>query len=478
MARFAHWSRGLGVVALLVATAVASCSDGDAGPPCLGASCLGDAACDGGACGGAGGASPCGPGLAPCGETCVDITSDAAHCGACDLPCPEGWTCEAEICVAPCAAQGLALCGRECVDVTSDEANCGACQSPCLDDQQCVASACQCIGVCGKCGLVPLLAPFPIDVAGSTVGLTDQWQSACGGAGSPDASYTFTVPQSGHYVFETDGSSLDTVLSLMDPACAELACNDDWNGPSSRQLAFLTTGDEILVGVDGKGGAAGSFSLHVRAVTCPMTELGSSVPQVTGGATTGLPDDLAASCGGAATADATIGFTAPYDGLFQFHTAGSAFDTILAARQGSCLGPEIACNDDTDGTASSLSLNLQAGEVIVLQVTGAAGAEGFYMLTAKDAVTPVCDQLPCGLAYDECMGCAILESCAAEYHACEMSVECVDYSVCLQACADAACVAACTTANPPGAALYGAAFDCIVCQSCYGSCDGASSGCP
>src|SRR5262249_31641191 len=28
--------------------------------------------------------------------------------------------------------------------------------------------------------------------------------------------------------------------------------------------------------------------------------------------------------------------------------AGTAFDTVLYVRQGSCTGPEIACNDDTD----------------------------------------------------------------------------------------------------------------------------------
>ena len=37
--------------------------------------------------------SSCAPGLADCGGTCVDLGTDAAHCGRCGNACGAGQTC-------------------------------------------------------------------------------------------------------------------------------------------------------------------------------------------------------------------------------------------------------------------------------------------------------------------------------------------------------------------------------------------------
>jgi hypothetical protein len=124
-------------------------------------------------------------------------------------------------------------------------------------------------------------------------------------------------------------------------------------------------------------------------------------------------------------------------------------------------------------------VTLQAGEVIVIHVTGAGGAVGLVVLTVKDATTQVCDELPCGDPYGGgCQSCAVLGDCAAEYHTCERMFECIDFAACHDACADPACVSACADANPVWAGLYDAMFTCMICQQCSVACDGASAGCP
>jgi pectate lyase len=54
-----------------------------------------------GSAGAAGGGTTCEGGLSACGETCVDLTSDIAHCGACNSPCVGGRTCVASACQCP-----------------------------------------------------------------------------------------------------------------------------------------------------------------------------------------------------------------------------------------------------------------------------------------------------------------------------------------------------------------------------------------
>lgn len=98
----------------------------DAGPPFDAGQCVGSMRnCDGIAANGC--------------ET--DITSDDAHCGACNSPCGEasctGGSCT---CGTPLRYDGA---GR-CVDVTSDPLNCGDLGDPCDPLEYCVASGCEC----------------------------------------------------------------------------------------------------------------------------------------------------------------------------------------------------------------------------------------------------------------------------------------------------------------------------------------------
>jgi hypothetical protein len=79
-------------------------------------------------------AGDCPPGLASCGGTCVDLSSDHDHCGECDHRCgpPEvsSEVCNDGECVAECTP-GKVACSGGCVDISNDIFNCGECGRTC-----------------------------------------------------------------------------------------------------------------------------------------------------------------------------------------------------------------------------------------------------------------------------------------------------------------------------------------------------------
>ncbi|WP_096326773.1 MXAN_6577-like cysteine-rich protein [Nannocystis exedens] len=86
----------------------------------------------------------CGPGSVACDGACVDLDVDPAHCGECGRACEPGVACVAGAC-APACAPARTLCGEQCVDVGNDEAHCGGCDVPCPSGQPCVYG--ECVGV-------------------------------------------------------------------------------------------------------------------------------------------------------------------------------------------------------------------------------------------------------------------------------------------------------------------------------------------
>lgn len=85
----------------------------------------------------------CPPGEAPCGNACVNLLADAAHCGACDNPCGSGKVCEDGSCVPRCHPSRKD-CGGACFDLDSSDDHCGSCGSPCPEGMHCEAGSCVC----------------------------------------------------------------------------------------------------------------------------------------------------------------------------------------------------------------------------------------------------------------------------------------------------------------------------------------------
>lgn len=100
---------------------------------------------------------------------------------------------------------------------------------------------------------------YPFRRAASTVGNDDGYTDArCvtgGGVTVEDAAFRWTAPWSGLFRFTTEGSSIDTIISLRQGSCAgrELACNDDLDDDvrHSEIIAPFAECQTITVVIDG-----------------------------------------------------------------------------------------------------------------------------------------------------------------------------------------------------------------------------------
>lgn len=240
--------------------------------------------------------------------------------------------------------------------------------------------------------------PLPSTVVGNSSQQDDELQGSCGGGSAPELAYTFTAPAAGSYVLDTGGSAIDTVLYVLDGVCEgpELRCNDDGLAGSNASLTSLAlaAGQTITVVVDGFGIAGGSVSLTVRegSVECPAQSFGGMLPQTLLDQTEVASDAFQPSCGTEDEGDRALAFTAPQDGIYSFDSVGSDFDTVLYVLDGTCGGPELACNDDEPGTFaghSALTVPLVAGQEVTAVVEGFLGDVGNVALTV-DRLTGSC----------------------------------------------------------------------------------------
>lgn len=71
---------------------------------------------------------------------CVDLQSDALHCGGCGKRCAFGTLCDKGQCVC---ATGFSVCGGRCEDVQNSRFHCGACGKACGPTESCVKGMCE-----------------------------------------------------------------------------------------------------------------------------------------------------------------------------------------------------------------------------------------------------------------------------------------------------------------------------------------------
>ncbi|MEM6926616.1 MAG: hypothetical protein AAF602_06795, partial [Myxococcota bacterium] len=137
---------------------------------------------------------------------------------------------------------GIVACTELCRDGVDND---GDTLADC-DDVQCTAdpTCCQPLPTTG-------LGVYTAD----TLGEPNRYEPTCGGAaGAPDVTFGFTAPANGIYQFDTQQSSIDTVVSVLDTCGGQtLACSAQ--APATVALAG---GQTVVVVVDGAVGSPNS----------------------------------------------------------------------------------------------------------------------------------------------------------------------------------------------------------------------------
>jgi len=312
---------------------------------------------------------------------------DAENCGACGNRCADDEFCQDGVCTAYCL--NSELCGTECVDLSQDPQHCGDCNVQCSADQQCFEGLCvPCDEVCWLCLDDDLGSAVPTHLTGfpSTNGLL----SSCLEVPLPGSVYRFLPPVTGRYSVTTFGSAADTSLSIFEegePPCSQLACHNDALGTGAATVFDAEAGAAILIQVATKNATPAFHRLHITETTdgvCILGWLGWNFPSAATGDFLNAVDALQPSCAPAGGLEEAALLIAPEAGYYLIDTAGSDADTVLFVLDDSCSGTELGCDDDTGGDDAQLTLELFAGQAVVVVVEQRAdGPPGGYQLSVE-----------------------------------------------------------------------------------------------
>lgn len=220
-------------------------------------------------------------------------------------------------------------------------------------------------------------------IHGVTTGGADRFQLPCGSSqpGTPDASFQFTAPEDGVYVFRVT-SDYDGVLAVYESGTALVCNDDDQTTRASRVNAPLVAGHTYDVVVDGFGGASGEFDLiATHPVTRPAGPI--AIGQTVTGDTNGGADVFAPPCGSQpGTPEQDWSFVAPVTATYRLHV-DSDFDGVLAVYPDGATDP-LLCNDDAGSTrASEIEGSLIGGQRYHVVVDGYGGSTGTYSLSLQ-----------------------------------------------------------------------------------------------
>jgi len=214
-------------------------------------------------------------------------------------------------------------------------------------------------------------------------------------SGGASVWYRWTASSDGIVTVDTFGSSFDTTLAaytgLTVDGLHRLAANDDYNGTRSRVRIPVTAGQEYHFVVDGFAGSRGSVTLHLNFGSSPPNDNLANAVELTGASVTAGGTNLAASKEPGEPTHAASGgvsvwwtWTAPSTGGVTMSTAGSTFNTTLAAYTGDTVSGLVAVasnNDAGTGTQSVIRFRAIAGATYRIAVDGLYGAEGSIALS-------------------------------------------------------------------------------------------------
>jgi len=186
-----------------------------------------------------------------------------------------------------------------------------------------------------------------------------------------------------------------------DPSSTTTLVMTESNGAESTETGTLTSSgsSEASCGIcesDGTSTTTGDSVASLPCVDATAVGTGQALAMLDTRDLENRSDnnDCASGAG-----DAWIEWTAPADGYYVFDTSGSAFDTTLSLRPGTCSDePFIACNYNAVpaagiGVASEISMYARAGERFVAIIDGQEGARGLAVLNIHPTSCPAMDIL-------------------------------------------------------------------------------------
>jgi hypothetical protein len=229
---------------------------------------------------------------------------------------------------------------------------------------------------------------FAFDNRAST---TDGSASSCGG-GFNDVWYRYTPTVNGEVTIETCGrASFDTMLSAYDTCYGtELACNDDACDDVTSQITLnVTQGVPVIIRFASYSpGDTGSGSIRIFSSAPPANDNCANATPVSEGVfpfdTTNATTDGTNSCGfGGDTGgkDVWWRYTPSASGSATIYNCGqTSLDSQISAIA-TCGGPDLACSEDNCGTQSTITLDVTAGQPILVRLAGWRGAPGSGTIT-------------------------------------------------------------------------------------------------
>ncbi|SVC13483.1 uncharacterized protein METZ01_LOCUS266337, partial [marine metagenome] len=267
----------------------------------------------------------------------------------------------------------------------------------------------------GLIGLVPANDGFADaeSLPGTSGQITGRNARATGETGEPDHAgasaplasiwYKWTAPSAGTLVLDTFGSDFDTTLAVYTGSnigsLVNQASNDDSGGVQSRVSLTVSAGITYQTAIDGWHGRTGQVIFNYGFTpsggsSLPNDSFANRIDLVSNAATTttnnigatgepGEPNHAGASM---PLASVWWSWEASGDGPVTISTAGSDFDTVLAAYTGSSVDSlsEVASNDDFGGPSSQVTFVVSAGTRYAIAVDGLALSEGTIKVTLND----------------------------------------------------------------------------------------------
>jgi hypothetical protein len=235
------------------------------------------------------------------------------------------------------------------------------------------------------------------DAGGLNAGATKETgePSHAGNPGGASVWYRWTAPANGTVTFDTEGSSIDTLLAVYTGTSVSalgtaVAFNDDLDydeGIFTSGASFTAVaGTTYQIAVDGYDGETGfvmlTWNQPPAAGSAPANNNFGAAQALTGSSgTLSGSNRLATKEAGEPTHAGTTGgksvwyqWTAPGDGQATLDTLGSEFDTVLAVYTGGAINSltTIASNDDftASSRASQVSFAATAGTTYRIAVDG------------------------------------------------------------------------------------------------------------